>query len=193
MTIWDALIDVPIPILKTRIPIPVTINMIIVLVVGGILTAILTQLPGRLKILSTITALGTLLGAVVIGIDDLRGGDLFDRATNSECAGWNDHVNNIESVASRYDGIMDRYELATFDQPKAELLAAEVNALSEELSAISPPVAALALHNGWVEILNEIESQFRSFHQGGSFEVDRLNRLTQQQASLVAEANRTCA
>lgn len=192
MRLLHSLIESSNLVLKVRIPVPVTPHMLVVLLFGGILAAGLGKLPKFFKALSGIVALVTIVAVVAIGIDDVRGGDLFDRATGAPCVGWNGYVDDLDNVNVGYNRIIQGTKGSSFTSSKAAALAEEAISLSKDLTDASPPDGARALHQNWISILNETEAQLRSYQAGGDFEVSNLNSLIDSQHVLIREANQKC-
>lgn len=178
--------------LKARIPIPVTANMLVIGVVGVIVTLVLSRLPRPIRWLSSVTALATVAGVIVVGIDDYRGGDLFDRATNSACVDWNGYVDSFDRQRSQYNYVLDRVGADDFSPEDASVLLTDVERLIGALTALRPPEAATSLHSNWLSVLDETEQELRSYSSGDDFDPTTLNRLLDQAEQLSRSANDRC-
>ncbi|MFT4038522.1 MAG: hypothetical protein QM692_10105 [Thermomicrobiales bacterium] len=176
-----------------RIPLPVTTNMFAVLLIGGAVTWVLSKLPGRLSTLAGIAALGTVGLVLIVGYDDVTGGDIVNHVANSQCVGWSPYVDKVESVQTQYETILDRLDVDVLSTSDAIALANEARGLMDQLNQGSPPEAATALHQNLYSTLAETQRQLRSYASGGDFDPAAINALIDRHSSLITALNAKCA
>ena len=196
------LLNIATALLQARVPTPVTVNVFIVLGVGGIITVALMRLPARLAWLGIVAALLTAGATVAVAIDDLKGGSNVRGSRSgtsggsdlpSECSGWAAYVDHIERMKQGRGTVVDEWNAT--DKPTSshtEALADRVSTLTDGLAASAPPAAATALHANLMSIFDETEKQLRRYAGGGAFDPTRLNRLADAHAGLTDAANDVC-
>jgi hypothetical protein len=161
--------------------------------VGGILTWLLSKLPSPYKNVSVIAALITVIATIVMGVDDLKGGDLYDRAVGSDCAGWNSYVDAVDAYTSQYNRIIDEFNGPDLRPQRIRSIVEELAVMSTSLRQEKPPVAAQALHQSLLAVLMESETQLRGYGRGGTFNLTRLNQMLEEQGELIDASNTKCA
>lgn len=179
--------------LEARFQIPVTTNMILIGVVGIVVALVLSRFPRPIRWLSRLTFLATVVAVIVVGIDDSRGGDLFDRATSRACMDWDGYVDAFDRQRSQYAPVLDRVRAGDLSPEDAAAALSDVERLTTALTELDPPDAATSLQRGWQSVLKETERQLRSYASGGDVDPIALNRLLDQAEQLSRTASDRCA
>lgn len=175
-----------------RLGIPLTDHMIMVAAPGIIISGLLLKAPGVLKQVGAVLFVVTLVATAVVGVDDMRGGDLFNRVANSECTGWSAYVDLVNDASDSYGEVIDAVNSDTLTVAESGALLGQITELSDRFEQASPPDAASDLHVTWVSILDQTEAQLMSFRAGGTFEVGTINALIDSYDTLVDDANASC-
>jgi hypothetical protein len=190
------LLDVTIVPMRTRVP--VTTNMFVVLVIGGIVAAVLSMLPARYALFSRLVVVLTIVATVGVGIADLGGGDAFgerstDAQTPPKCVGWDGFVETYEHVHAAHEDVLIAWNEEDLTASGIDSLVSRISILTDDLAESSPPPAAAKVHKQLMSILSETDKQLRSYADGGDFNPRRLSRLQDGLGGLVDTANEACA
>ena len=175
------------------IPLPIfdTISVFVVLIGGGLLALVLSNLP-TIEWLSGWAAVGTMALTLLMGPYDGAIRDVVVRVIAPDCVGWDAYSSTVTRLGAQYELVLPRTHPASITRDDPRALSYEVSGMASELKGLTPPDAAERVHENVLSVFAETETQLQRYASGQTFDRTTLNELLDQQRRLAATANSAC-